>query len=316
MATLDDKLLGEKLQNYCSSSSEDEGDDKGDEGKSRGEKAPKFIPEAELKEKGEPLSLGAGGPAQNTGPKGVIKDWQRYKQLENQKNAESQEERRRLIKRLALSCRSDDIEKSLEKEGINKEEVAAAAAAAAVAANAAAGTSGVSDQDLENDLLQDDFFKEYIRKKFEEMQNRTLTLPRFGKVLELTNEKFLDEIDNENKNVTIIIHIYDTRIAECRIMNECLESIAPTYPFVKFCKVRSTEISLSDRFKKTGCPALLIYKNGELIGNFVKMGDEFGQEFCASDVENFLIEQGFLPSQDVPSLIRSSNKDEASDDDN
>ena len=41
------------------------GDDKGDEGKSRGEKAPKFIPEAELKEKGEPLSLGAGGPAQN-----------------------------------------------------------------------------------------------------------------------------------------------------------------------------------------------------------------------------------------------------------
>lgn len=25
MATLDDKLLGEKLQNYCSSSSEDEG---------------------------------------------------------------------------------------------------------------------------------------------------------------------------------------------------------------------------------------------------------------------------------------------------
>lgn len=34
--------------------------------------------------------------------------------------------------------------------------------------------------------------------------------PRFGKVLELTNEKFLDEIDNENKNVTIIIHIYDT----------------------------------------------------------------------------------------------------------
>lgn len=25
MATLDDKLLGEKMQNYCSSSSEDEG---------------------------------------------------------------------------------------------------------------------------------------------------------------------------------------------------------------------------------------------------------------------------------------------------
>lgn len=29
MVTLDDRLLGEKLQNYCSSSSEDEDDDRG-----------------------------------------------------------------------------------------------------------------------------------------------------------------------------------------------------------------------------------------------------------------------------------------------
>ena len=42
--------------------------------------------------------------------------------------------------------------------------------------------------------------------------------------------------------------------------------------------------------RKMGCPALLIYKNAELIGNFVRMGDEFGDEFCASDVENFLLE--------------------------
>lgn len=34
--------------------------------------------------------------------------------------------------------------------------------------------------------------------------------PRFGKVIEITNENFLEQIDNENKNVTIIIHIYDS----------------------------------------------------------------------------------------------------------
>jgi len=42
--------------------------------------------------------------------------------------------------------------------------------------------------------------------------------------------------------------------------------------------------------RKTGCPALLIYKNAELIGNFVRMNDEFGDEFCSSDIENFLLE--------------------------
>ena len=29
--------------------------------------------------------------------------------------------------------------------------------------------------------------------------------PKFGKVLELTNEMFLNEIDKENKNVTVIV---------------------------------------------------------------------------------------------------------------
>lgn len=41
---------------------------------------------------------------------------------------------------------------------------------------------------------------------------------------------------------------------------------------------------------KFGVPALLIYKNGDLVGNFVKLGDEFGNEFDENDVEDFLVE--------------------------
>jgi hypothetical protein len=48
MTTLDDRLLGEKLQNYCSSS-EDEGRDSDDEGDKQEKSTTKFIPESELK---------------------------------------------------------------------------------------------------------------------------------------------------------------------------------------------------------------------------------------------------------------------------
>jgi hypothetical protein len=48
MTTLDDRLLGEKLQNYCSSS-EDEGGDSDDDDNGKEEKSTtKFIPESEL----------------------------------------------------------------------------------------------------------------------------------------------------------------------------------------------------------------------------------------------------------------------------
>ena len=40
----------------------------------------------------------------------------------------------------------------------------------------------------------------------------------------------------------------------------------------------------------SGVPAILVYKGGELLGNFVKLKDEFGDEFTASDVESFLVE--------------------------
>jgi len=42
--------------------------------------------------------------------------------------------------------------------------------------------------------------------------------------------------------------------------------------------------------KLKGVPALLVYKDGNLIGNFVQLKEEFGTEFYPGDVENFLIE--------------------------
>jgi hypothetical protein len=287
MTTLDDKLLGEKLHNYCSSSSEEDDDlEKEDGKKSTKSNQPKFIPESEIKER-EKLNNWSGS-ATNTGPKGVIKDWQRFKQLEQEKNAEGAKERLALAKKLALTCRSDDLDKELgtssNQQMPNKE------------------------KSIDEDDMDEEFFKEYLKKKIEEMHKNTSNLPRFGRVIELSNESFLNEIDKENKNVKIIIHIYDQKMPECKLMNQCLDDIAKDYAIVKICKINSCEINLSDKFRKMGCPALLIYKNAELIGNFVKMGDEFGDEFCTSDVENFLLEQGYLPSQDLPTIIRSSNE--------
>lgn len=294
MATLDDKLLGEKLQNYCSSSeSEDEKPNEEEQdrrGRAKKTGGMKFVPESEVV-----ADENWKGYATNTGPKGVIKDWQRFKQLESEKNQESDAEKRRLCKKLAMTCNSADLDGIVEKP--NK-------------------PAKIVEEFNEDDLMEDEFFQEYIKKKFMEMNKKLSDLPKFGEVLELVNETFLTEIDNENKNVKILIHIYDQKIPECRLMNECLEQICKDYLVVKFCKIKSGEVNLSEKFKKMGCPALLIYQNGELIGNFVKMNDEFGDEFCASDVENFLLEQGYLPSLEV-STIRDSvpSKKALSDDD-
>ncbi|XP_060063817.1 phosducin-like protein [Ylistrum balloti] len=268
--SLDDKILGEKVNNYCSSS-EDEAEEEETRGSDPEEdnqkaiKGPKFIPEPEIQE--------YQGYSTNTGPKGVINDWREFKRLESERRETQEKEKLALMKKLSMTCRShlDD-----EKEKQKDEELL---------------------QELEE--LDDDFLKEYRMKRLEEMRKALQNVPKFGQVLALNSDSFVEAIDKELPQVTVIIHLYEEKEQACKTMNGCLACLAQDYPSVKFCKIKASETKLSNKFAKMGVPALLAYKAGELIGNFVKLTEELGKDFISSDVESFLYDFGLLPSNDI-----------------
>ena len=56
--------------------------------------------------------------------------------------------------------------------------------------------------------------------------------------------------------------------------------------------------------------------SGQLLNSFVRMTDQLGDDFFASDVEGLLLEHGLLPSkEDVPRLIRGPAVNKAGDSD-
>lgn len=117
------------------------------------------------------------------------------------------------MKRLALTCKSSDLD---DKE-LNKQK----------------STDKNDDDEIERELMDDEFFEKYLQQSIVNMQKAltaalvmfnyfyyrfifayleyffNLLRPKFGHLIELTNNSYLNEIDNEKKNVTIIIHIYD-----------------------------------------------------------------------------------------------------------
>uniref|UniRef100_A0A336KBZ9 CSON006824 protein n=1 Tax=Culicoides sonorensis TaxID=179676 RepID=A0A336KBZ9_CULSO len=273
MGTLDDKLLGEKIHNYCSSS-EDEGgnSDTEDHSTTMHSSTSEQIPQL------QPDSTHWSGQATNTGPKGVIKDWQRFKQLEIEKREEAEKERLDLIKKLSITSKTtEEDEKARNQEKL--------------------------DAELD-ELLNDDFLLEFQRKRMAEMLAQSGRLPTFGKLIHLDEgNQLLDAIDQEQKSVTIILHIYDDRVKNCKTLNACLQTLAIDYKHVKFCKIQSNAAGMSLKFKQLGLPALLIYKNGQVIGNFIRVSDELGDEFYSSDVESFLIEHALLPDKTCVPVI-------------
>ncbi|CAG9856687.1 unnamed protein product [Phyllotreta striolata] len=279
MSTLEDKILGEKSQYYCSSSEDsDHSDDESPpKGPSPGSSEPPPPSEVNKWE----------GTSTNTGPKGVIKDWQRYKQLETEKRVQDEQEKIALMKKLTLTVRSS-LDEEREKAALDDPELA--------------------------DLLDDEFLITYQKQRMKEMiQNTNLNL-KFGDLIMLrSGQEFLEAIDGEHKSATIIVHIYED-IEACRNMNDSLKTLCKIYTNVKFCCIKGSAVGISSQFKADGVPALLVYKGGHLVGNFIRISDELGANFIAEDVQTYLVEHGLLEDKTcTPILVSNANQDDDSD---
>ena len=74
---------------------------------------------------------------------------------------------------------------------------------------------------------------------------------------------------------------------------------------------------LSRDFQASGVPALLVYRGGEMVTNFVGVNSALGgDDFYASDVESFLVEHGVIMDKElVPSIVKGPAKEHAADSD-
>lgn len=293
MATLEDKILGDdKRENYCSSSEDEDGFDDALDGReqSGGQLATASIADnVHYTEEVDSWS----GSATNTGPKGVIRDWQRFKQLEHEKNEEKSREQMELLKKLSISAKTTaEDAKQAEQDEL--------------------------DAELAELMNDDGILLRFQQQRMREMLNRCgHKIKTFGEVVSLANgDEFLSAVDTEEKFVTVVVHIYENKLIACKTMNKCLEELAQSYLNVKFCKIVGSAAGMSKDFKVGGIPAILVYKAGNLIGNFVRISNDLGgDEFFVSDVEGFLIEHAMLPDKThVPSIVNNGNKSDDDDD--
>ncbi|CAI9532367.1 unnamed protein product [Staurois parvus] len=278
MTTLDDKLLGEKCQYYYSSSSDDEDSDQD-----------RKVRQGSVRESEGSKEEGAI----NTGPKGVINDWRRYKQMETEQNAEQRREMEQLIKKLSMTCKSHlDEEKDKQKQKELEEKLH--------------GKMTMQEYNMMNEEEDEEFLQKYRKQRIEEMKKQLSHSQLFKVVVDINSaEEFLDIIDKEEQNILVIILIYEDDIPGAEAANGSIICLAAEYPGVKFCRVKSSLLGTSSKFTEKALPAFLVYRSGLLMGNFVRITDQLGDDFFAVDLEAYLKEYSLLPEKDLTrSVIR------------
>lgn len=78
-----------------------------------------------------------------------------------ERNAEAEQERKKLAKKLAMTCRSDDLDKELVGTNSNKSTLP---------------KDQTMDEDIEQEFIHDEFFQEYLKKKLDEMHKNAVNL--------------------------------------------------------------------------------------------------------------------------------------------
>uniref|UniRef100_A0A3B4AMG8 Phosducin n=1 Tax=Periophthalmus magnuspinnatus TaxID=409849 RepID=A0A3B4AMG8_9GOBI len=221
-------------------------------------------------------------PSNYTGPKGVITDWRRFK-LDSVDQTVPQK-KKELLRQMSTP-RDDDKDRANRKMSVQEYEM-------------------LQEED-EHSL------KKYRKQCMQEMHERLSFGPQFESVHELeSGEAFLEVIEEEHQRTQVVVHIYQQGIKECEQMNSCLDCLAVEYPSVKFCRIDAVATGAAERFSPDVLPALLVYKAGELLGNFVAVTNHFPEEFFATDVEAFLNEYGLLPEKEFKTCMESQEAEQ------
>jgi Phosducin. len=135
-----------------------------------------------------------------------------------------------------------------------------------------------------------------------------------GSLINITSsEQFLSEIDSEPRHITVIAHLSSPSLPACRALNSSLAELSRSHTNVKFVSVPLGCVGdhFSATFKTSGLPAMLAYRGGEVVGNFVRLGEELGEGYFVEDVEAFLVEAGLLRAGGLPGILRPTVDDDS-----
>ncbi|XP_056379602.1 phosducin isoform X2 [Hyla sarda] len=219
----------------------------------------------------------------NTGPKGVIHDWRKFKLVSEDQEA-IPPSKKEILRQMSSPYKSPGKEEKDSKEKFTRK-------------------MSMQEYELINDKEDENCLQKYRKQCMQDMHQRLSFGPKYGCLYELrSGDEFLEAIEKEHKSTTVIVHIFSDEIKACEALNSCLTCLALEYPTVKFCKIKSADTGAGERFSKEVLPTILVYKAGELISNFISVSENLNEEFFAGDVEAFLNEYGLLPEREIQGL--------------
>ncbi|EAL20139.1 hypothetical protein CNBF2160 [Cryptococcus deneoformans B-3501A] len=167
---------------------------------------------------------------------------------------------------------------------------------------------------IEGDNLDSDderMFEEYKRKRLHEMKKEEKK-GRFGSMEPLAREDFVREVTEGSKGTGVVVFLFKDSVPLSQHLQPLLNQAAAAHPSTKFLSIPAG--LCIPNYPDKNVPTLLIYRNGEMVGNVVAGMGLKGMKTTVRDLEGLLL---YFKAVEKPSaaLLRSNGANEHSDSD-
>jgi len=143
-------------------------------------------------------------------------------------------------------------------------------------------------------------------KRLQEMKQE-MTKKRFGQVLEISAQDYVQEVNKAGEGVWVILHLYKQGIPLCALLNQYLNQLAMKFPATKFIKSISTVCI--PNYPDKNVPTIFVYCEGEMKKQFIGPIALRGMNLTVEELEFILGTTGAI-STTIKKDPRKKIKDE------
>ncbi|XP_014256415.1 viral IAP-associated factor homolog [Cimex lectularius] len=150
----------------------------------------------------------------------------------------------------------------------------------------------------ELDELEDDederVLLEYRQKRIAEMMEQ-MSKARYGSVLEISGQDYVDEVNKAGEGVWVVLHLYKTGIPLCALLNMHLAELARKYPKTKFIKSIST--TCIPNFPDKNLPTIFVYFEGVMKAQYIGAAEFRREDISVEEVEWMVGKTGAIETE-------------------
>ncbi|XP_053208529.1 phosducin-like protein 3 [Panonychus citri] len=161
------------------------------------------------------------------------------------------------------------------------------------------------DDDFLDQLGEDDerAFLEYRQKRLAELKILEMK-PRFGEVIEITKQDYVDQVNKAGEGIWVVVHVYRESDTLCALINNHLRQLAMKFPHTKF--IKSLVQLCIPNFPESNLPAIFVYHEGELKKQILG-SDSFGSSKLKQDELEWIISETGAIKTDLDSDPRKKS---------